>query len=106
MCYNYLIMHKKIRIIFRWSNYNHYSLSAIFGFLDAQLSSDKFELLTGETLKDVYTKINEFPGLTVLCFSFTSSQSKSVISEIKTIKEHYKDKVVEITGGPHPSALP
>jgi B12-binding domain/radical SAM domain protein len=98
---------KKIKVIFRWTKYNHYTLAAIFGFLDQSLEKNRFEIMTGEDGADISRKINSSDlKPCIVAYSFASTEFDAVSKEIAELKRvHGKDAVV-ICGGPHATALP
>ncbi|MFC1576890.1 TIGR04013 family B12-binding domain/radical SAM domain-containing protein [Candidatus Omnitrophota bacterium] len=97
---------KKIRVLFRWSGYNHYTLSALIGLLDERLSSRKFEIDTVDSLKGIVRASKDAAAATVIAYSFATPQFAKVKTEIKKVRRALGSKVIIICGGPHTSALP
>jgi B12-binding domain/radical SAM domain protein len=92
----------RINVLFRWSNNNHYTLSALIGLLDDKFDKKQFNIGTLE-------HITETPPLkqgTILAYSFMSPDSKKVFSEIGRFKSRYGSGLTVICGGPHASAEP
>lgn len=90
------------KVLFRWSNNNHYTLAALIGLIDDKLDADKFEVGTLEHLEDFNPK--ESPAM--LGYSFMTPDSKKVFAEIRRFKRLYGSSLTVICGGPHASALP
>ncbi|KJJ84973.1 radical SAM domain-containing protein [Candidatus Omnitrophus magneticus] len=97
---------KKIKILFRWLKYNHYTISAIMGLLLERLPCEKFSIKIVETLKQIFEETHDNTSISVLAYSFCSPEFKKVSSEIKNIKSIFKNKIIIICGGPHSTAMP
>ncbi|MCB4792869.1 MAG: TIGR04013 family B12-binding domain/radical SAM domain-containing protein [Elusimicrobia bacterium] len=99
-------MAKKLNIIFRWSNYNHYTLSALIGLVDEKLDPRKFYISTKESAKDIINEVNSNKSINILCYSFMVTEFESVKNEIRELKNVLKDKIIIICGGSFTTAVP
>ncbi|MBN1621732.1 MAG: TIGR04013 family B12-binding domain/radical SAM domain-containing protein [Endomicrobiales bacterium] len=97
-------MKKKINVFFRWSAYNHYTLSALIGLLDEKLDPNKFTVSTFENTRNITPGDDE--ARNILAYSFTSIESGKVKEEIQFIRSVLGDKVIIVCGGPHTTAEP
>lgn len=100
-------MSRKIKILFRWTPYNHYSLAALMGLLDDRLDPSVFEIGTIEGAEDL-ASLAKLPSgpLTIIAYSFATPQFSEVKKEIALFKKALGEKVIIIAGGPHATALP
>lgn len=96
---------KKIKIIFRWSGRNSYTLSALIGLLQDRLDPKKFDVVTADTPGKIVKQIGS-GSLSILAYSFCTSEFADVSREVKKLKERFGDKLIIISGGPHTTALP
>ena len=97
----------KIKVIFRWTKYNHYTLAAIFGFLDDRLDSSRFDIMTGEDLKDISDKVSASAVKPcIVAYSFASTEFAELGKEMRELKRVHGKNILLICGGPHATALP
>ncbi len=96
----------KMRIIFRWSGYNTYTLAVLIGLLQERMVPGKFVIDTADTAEAAIRKSRADSDITVLAYSFCTPQFNNVKKEIKLIRKTLGAKVIIICGGPHTSALP
>ena len=97
--YNFAM--NRLNVLFRWSNNNHYTLSALIGLLDDKLDPRKFSV---GTLEHIPRPLTLGPK-TVLAYSFMSPDSKKVFNEIRRFKSVHPELTI-ICGGPHATARP
>lgn len=94
---------KSIPIIFRRTFQNRYSIPVLAGALEKKLPQVQVYLLDKiEYLQD-FKKIYPIP---IVCFSFMTPDLGNIIREVQLIRSAYKDNIILISGGPHPSADP
>lgn len=98
-------MSKKINVLFRWSNYNHYTISALIGLLDDRLNKKHFYIGTLEHIKDLNKYVNS-KDKTILGYSFSTVELPRIKKEIQEFKSLYGDKLIIACGGPHATADP
>ncbi|MDQ7824120.1 MAG: TIGR04013 family B12-binding domain/radical SAM domain-containing protein [Candidatus Eremiobacteraeota bacterium] len=90
-------------VVFRRTACNRYSLPVLIGALEKHLAGANVYLLDDHLhLKDF---ARHFP-LTILCYSFMTTQLGTVLREVSFIREHYGSRVLLLGGGPHPTADP
>ena len=69
---------KNTTVLFRWSAYNHYTLSALIGLLDATLDQKKFTVKTAVSLKSIIKEARSSDATCVVAYSFSSPQFNKV----------------------------
>jgi B12-binding domain/radical SAM domain protein len=94
-----------IRVIFRWSSHNQYSVATLIGLLDDRLPAERFEILRAPSLAEVEDGAcgND---TSVVAYSFTSLDADAVRDEIRALRAGRAAHAVVICGGPHTSAEP
>lgn len=95
-------MTAKTEVLFRWSAFNHYTISALIGLLDRRLDARRFNVGTLEHLDGFHPR----EGRTVLGYSFTSPEWDKVSKEIREFKSRHGTGIFIICGGPHVTARP
>lgn len=100
-------MKPRIKVFFRWTPYNRYTVAALIGLLDEELEASEFEVTTFEDPK-VLTKetLSRGNDIIVASYSFTSAHAAAMKEEMSGLKSTLGRKIVIICGGPHVSALP
>ncbi|MDD4957035.1 MAG: TIGR04013 family B12-binding domain/radical SAM domain-containing protein [Candidatus Omnitrophica bacterium] len=96
---------RKIRVLFRWSGQNRYTISYLIGVIQDAFPSSTVSILSAETLKDIREYASADTGITILAYSFCSNRAAMVKKEISTIKKDLP-RLIVICGGPHATALP
>ncbi|MFH1379429.1 MAG: TIGR04013 family B12-binding domain/radical SAM domain-containing protein [bacterium] len=97
---------KKLLILFRWSSYNHYSVSYLTGLLDEFLDERCFTVCLLKELKELPAYLTKSDLPVVAAYSFTSPEFTAVSREIKHLKKLHGNNVIVICGGSHTTAKP
>ena len=100
-------MTRKIRILFRWTPHNHYTIAALIGLLDEALEAPVFSVDTVETPEQITAEaLSGVNALTILAYSFTTPHFAEAKKEISLLKSALGGKILIMCGGPHVTALP
>lgn len=96
----------KYKLIFYDSKENKYSLNALLGALEVY-ETENLEIcfVNDDTLEFLISE-NERDYLYIFCISFFTTQIFKVKELVNRLKERFKEKIILIAGGPHPTGDP
>lgn len=102
-------MREKIAFVVFYQKKNFFSFNALIGALETvnELNDIKLYFIRGfENLKNKLDRICENHQLVVLGISFFTTQLWKINDLLKLLRAKYKEKVLFIAGGPHPTGDP
>ena len=104
-----LALREKIALVVFYQKKNIYSFNALIGALETveELVDIKFYFIRGsENLENEIDRICENHQKVVLGISFFTTQLWEINDLLKLLRDKYKERVLFIAGGPHPTGDP
>jgi B12-binding domain/radical SAM domain protein len=102
-------MHRKIAVVFYYQKQNIYSFNALIAAIETepQLADLDFFFIRGH--ENLYNDLERIIGshiTTVVGVSFFTTQLWEISDLVKSLREKYKNNILIIAGGPHPTGDP
>ncbi len=104
-----MCLRKKVAFVVFYQKQNIYSFNALIAAIETEHKLDDIEIYFirgNENLYDDLEVINDSHETTVLGISFFTTQLWEISDLVKSLREKYKNKVLFIAGGPHPTGDP
>lgn len=101
-------MKNSLALVLYYTKVNRYSFNALLGALE-RVDSEGFDIYIIEDKHKLFSGLDELIGAyknIVLAFSFHTPQLWDVYKTVKLIRDKFRNKVLLIAGGPHPTGDP
>jgi len=95
-------------LLFRFTKLNRYSIAVLAGALENNKALEKvleIKLLDKFDLNTIENYLKKYKPI-ILAYSMMTAQRKKFFREWKILKTKFKQNIIIITGGPHPTARP
>ena len=102
-------MRKKVGFVVFYQKQNIYSFNALIAAIETEHKLDDIEVYFIRGYENLYNdleSISDSHETTVLGISFFTTQLWEIRDLVKSLREKYKNKVLIIAGGPHPTGDP
>ncbi len=102
-------MKYKTSIVFLNSKLNKYSINALLGAIEGDISLKNLKVFLLERNEDYLKKIGQILKdfkKTIFCISFATPQIFEIYEIVQLIKKKFGEKIILIAGGPHPTGEP
>lgn len=99
---------KKLNLVIYYNKSNRYSFNSLLGAIEINERLNDINVLFVEKKENLFNLsdlINK-ESKTIFLFSFFTTQIFEIFDLIKNLREIYKDKILIIGGGPHPTGDP
>jgi B12-binding domain/radical SAM domain protein len=96
-------------LVFYITRQNRYSFNAIIGATEGILKSSKIKPYFITDRIELFKELREILQVhnrMILCISFFTTQLWEMESLIKEVRDIYRDRVIIVAGGPHPTGAP
>jgi B12-binding domain/radical SAM domain protein len=104
-----MCLRKKIAFVVYYQKKNIYSFNALTAAIETDHRLDDIEICFIRGFKNLYNKLEEIINshtITILGISFFTTQLWEISDLIKSLRDKYKNKVMFIAGGSHPTGDP
>ena len=104
-----LALREKIAFVVFYQKKNIYSFNALIAAIETEQGLDDIEIYFIRGHNNLYNDlegISDSHGTTILGISFFTTQLWEISDLIKSLRDKYKNKVLFIAGGPHPTGDP
>ena len=104
-----MCLRKKVAFVAFYQKQNIYSFNALIAAIETDHKLDDIDLYFIRGVENLYKDLGEICDshrTTVLGISFFTTQLWGVSDLVKTLRDKYRNKVLLIAGGPHPTGDP
>ena len=104
-----MCLRKKVAFVVYYQKQNIYSFNALIAAIETDHRLDDIEIYFIRGFENLYNKLEEIIDshtITILGISFFTTQLWEISDLIKSLRDKYKNKVMFIAGGSHPTGDP